>query len=78
MVEVWIAIVGIVVVAIAAYLLGYNANNQKWMNETTERVNQLVSEKINEVGQLYDESYRNVLKHLFEIVDEVERKDDSE
>lgn len=78
MVSMWIAGIGIAATALIAYTLGHHASTKKWQDELCERVNQMVDAKIEEVGQLYNETYRNVLRHLFEIVDEVERKDDAE
>ena len=70
--------VALVVVAAAGFGLGYKSCYDKWKGDLEGRVSELLGQKMEEVRQLYDETYRNVLKHLFEIVDEVERKDDAE
>ena len=70
--------IALVVVAAAGFGLGYKSCYNNWKSNLEGRVSELLDQKVEEVRQLYDETYRNVLKHLFEIVDEVERKDDAE
>ena len=59
-----IFVIAIIIVAIAGYLLGYRACDENWRKETSERVNKMVEEKIKDVGALYEETYRNVLRHM--------------
>ena len=72
MVHFGVAVTAIIITGILAYIIGYRACNENWRNGLSERVNKMVDEKIGEVRALYDETYRNVLRHLVEIIKEEE------
>lgn len=78
MIELWIAILAIVVVAIVSYIIGWHTCNNQWKDGVADRVNELMAIKINEVSGLYDEAYRNVLKNFVRILTEMEEEDDGQ
>ena len=62
--------VAVVVAGIACYVIGYRACEDKWRDGMTENVTKMVESKLSEIRGLYDETYRNVLRHLVEIIKE--------
>ena len=78
MVHFGVAATAIIVTSILAYIIGYRACNENWKNGLSERVNKMVDEKIGEVRALYDETYRNILRHLVEIIKEETNNDGQE
>ena len=78
MIELWIAILAIVVVAIASYIIGWHTCNNQWKDGVADRVNELMTAKINEISGLYDEAYKNVLKNLVGILTEIEEEEDGQ
>ena len=74
-VEFWLFAIAVCIVAFAAYYIGYRACNDRWNSGLSERVNEMVGEKLEQVRQLYDETYRNVIRNLVEVVkEEIEQK----
>ena len=74
MVDFGIFVIAVAVVAIGGYFIGHNACNEKWKGGLEDRVNDLVMEKIQTVSDMYQETYRNVLKDLLFIKEELEKE----
>ena len=62
--------VAVVVAGIACYVIGYRVCEDKWRDGMTENVTKMVESKLGEIRDLYEETYRNVLRHLVEILKE--------
>lgn len=77
-VQIWFFAIALLIVAGVAYYLGYRACETKWLEHTQEQVNELIAKKIEEVGALYDETYKNVLAHLMEIAKKAEEKNNGQ
>ena len=69
-VEFWLFATAVCIVAFIAYYIGYRACNDKWQNGLAEQVSKMAGEKLEEIRQLYDETYRNVIHNLVEVVAE--------
>ena len=79
MINFWIAAAGILVATILGYWVGYRACQEHWQKNMTEEVNQLIQTEISKVGEVYDETYRNVIRHLITIIqEELDTKDKTE
>ena len=78
MVSIWVASIGIVAAGVAAHFLGHRSCNKEWEGEMGERVNQLLDEKVNEVRDMYDSMYKDIVYHLAEIIKEEITKSDSQ
>lgn len=61
---------GLIIVGIVGYLLGQKAGKEYWREHIQELAMQSLEEKIQEVRDLYEETYRNVLKHILVIAKE--------
>ena len=55
---------GLLIVGIAGYLLGHKDGKESWRETIEEMAVKMFEERIQEVRDLYEETYRNVLKHL--------------
>ena len=75
MVEFWVFIVAILLVAGCAYYIGYRACNEKWKDGLSDEVNKMLQVKIGEISQLYEETYRNVFRDALKIMKEEIKKD---
>ena len=74
-VEFWLFVIAVCIVAFVAYYIGYRACNDKWKNGLAEQVSEMAGEKLEEIRQLYDETYRNVIRNLIVVVkEEIEKK----
>ena len=63
-------VVAVIVAGIACYVIGYRACEDKWRDGVSENVAKMVESRMGEIRELYDETYRNVLRHLVEILKE--------
>ena len=61
---------GLLIVGIAGYLLGQKAGKEFWREHIEEMAIKMFEERIQEVRDLYEETYRNVLKHILVIAKE--------
>ena len=79
MISIWIAGAGIAIMGIVAYALGYHACNKQWIEDTTDLVNQMLEQKVNEVKEMYSDVYRDIVHHLVELIsEELDNEDDTE
>lgn len=65
-----IFVIAVIGVGIAGYLLGQKAGKDFWKEHIQELAMQSLEEKIQEVRDLYEETYRNVLKHVVVLLKE--------
>ena len=61
-----------------SYKFGYKMADMKWTDEYQERIEELISVRLNEVRALYDETYRNVFRQVFAIYKEEKEKMEKE
>ena len=61
---------GLLIVGIAGYLLGRKDGKEYWKESIEEMAIKMFEERIQEVRDLYEETYRNVLKHILIIAKE--------
>lgn len=74
MVDFGIFVIAVAVVAIGGYFIGHNACNEKWKGGLEDRVNELLRVEMQKVSDLYQETYKNVLKDLLFIKQELEEE----
>ena len=70
MVSFWVFVVAVILVAGAGYYLGNKAAKEEMQRAWQERVEEMVQVKLEQVGQLYNETYRNVLRDFVKIAKE--------
>ena len=61
-----------------SYKFGYKMADSKWSDEYQEQIEELISVRLNEVRELYDETYRNVFRQVFAIYQEEKKKVEKE
>ena len=55
---------GLIIVGVAGYLLGQKSGKEFWQEHVDEMATKMLEEKVQEIRDLYEETYRNVLKHV--------------
>lgn len=70
----WILTVIVAAVGIGCYYIGRHSVKQEFREALEGQVMELLEKKMEEVRALYDETYRNVLRHLLNIKEELEDK----
>ena len=70
----WILTIVVAAVGIACYYIGRHSAKQEFREVMEGRVMDLLEEKMESVRAFYDETYRNVLRHLLNIKEELEEK----
>ena len=61
-----------------SYKFGYKMADSKWSDEYQEQIEELISVRLNEVRELYDETYRNVFRQVFALYQEEKKKVEKE
>ena len=61
-----------------SYKFGYKMADTKWSDEYQEQIEELISVRLNEVRELYDETYRNVFRQVFALYQEEKKKVEKE
>ena len=61
-----------------SYKFGYKMADSKWSDEYQEQIEELISVRLNEVRELYDETYRNVFRQVFALYKEEKEKVEKE
>lgn len=70
----WMITVIVAAVGIGCYYIGRHSVKQEFKEAVEDQVLELIEEKMESVRALYDETYRNVLRHLLNIKEELEEK----
>ena len=78
MVNFWVFVVAVILVAGVGYYLGNKSAKEEMQRAWQERVEELVQAKLEQVGQLYNETYRNVLRDFVKIAKEEIEKNGQE
>jgi hypothetical protein len=68
----WIYLIAGLIIGFAGYYIGYKNAENTFKAKLEEHVGEMLNEKIEQVKGLYEETYRNVLRHLVEIIKEEE------
>lgn len=63
-----------VVLGIVCYCFGYKMAENTWRERFSEHAEELLKEKLDEVKQLYEETYRNVFRSVLGVYKEVEEE----
>ena len=61
-----------------SYKFDYKMADTKWSDEYQEQIEELISVRLNEVKELYDETYRNVFRQVFALYQEEKKKVEKE
>ena len=75
MVDFGIFVIAVIVVAVGGYFIGHNACNEKWRGGLEDKVNELLHVEMQKISDLYQEAYKNVLKDLLFIKEELENEE---
>ena len=70
----WTITIVVAAVGIGCYYIGRHSVKQEFREALEGQVMELLEEKMESVRALYDETYRNVLRHLLNIKEELEDK----
>ena len=70
----WMITIVVAAVGIGCYYLGRYSVKQEFKEAVEDQVLELIEEKMESVRALYDETYRNVLRHILNIKEELEEK----
>ena len=74
MIDFGVFVIAVAITAIGSYVIGHHACNEKWKGGLEDKVNELLQVEMQKVSDLYQETYKNVLKDLLSIKKELEEE----
>jgi ATP-dependent protease HslVU (ClpYQ) peptidase subunit len=74
----WIYLIAGLIIGFAGYCFGYKNAENAFKAKLEEHVGEMLNEKIEQVKNLYEETYRNVLRTFVKVAKEEIKKDGQE